>query len=1233
MSFLLDPLVLFILGIGLYYAGRRFAIKRLSKITIGLLIVLCFISFSTLLYLNIFKCIFPICNRTPALYNCTDCTGSVRGSEFMLHTSGPWIITGISPESFPLAFAVIIFLLIYPLSIYLGYASVLLYSKCKIKISEGSRSYGDVMSRGKISNDAKYSIARYPDHQNSVPNLEQAVKKAIDDLGGISNFVKPGDKVLIKANICGGTPDNTASYTSKDLVGHVVDLVIKAGGKPAICDADMIWTKFWENAREMGWDRWAKERDVDLINLSDTELVYFDFGEDTVFQDNDRPNKEIVSKELLDADVIISIPKMKTHLYTGVTLGMKNMYGTLPMMDKAQYHKKGIDEVIYWINRAFTPTLTIIDGTVGGEAVGPLSVTPVQFNTVVASNNVALADAVASKLMGFDRPFEEINHLKLAKEGGLVTGGQAGLEPSASEMIRDLQLPENSKDGRWVHADSDVVDDYKNLMETLLAIPYMDTFFNIGADFLLFDAARIPLLKHLNSAILQVLYDAPGYWAGKVRETKGSRQRMRINTATFSVFAALSLYFFITKGYLVQASSNIGLSFYLIAGLVLMLVVGVLFSRMMKTRHLQILALSSLIVTYFVESFAPHALWWDYLEFIKNYSPRSMSLVHSTFFPAPDLPAPPLFALFVVPIFIISIIGISYLLRGFFDYIGLNGTEFRLIPYTVTLLALFTFLTFEGYLREIWTEPSIQHMILIYAAFAVLGLYFNYNQTTDWNFALTITAVAMGGVMELLGAQPSLWVYPAISDTQFLQLPVFVSFTWALNIWAACGLAMILGANISDAFVDPKEAFDRGDRHDCNNKGNALKDQGKCDEAIEYYEKAIEIDPQFAKAWHGKGTALASLGDFKGSLKSYDEALEIDPKDAEVWRHKADALQSMGMLDEAVNAYNEAIRHSPGDFDLWIDKALTVQRQGKFEESLDIYYEAIESIPIYETEKIAMLWDFRGFASIDGAGIRGHEMGAYENAIKDFDNAIALSSKDDIARFWVAVAWWGKGRALAKLGRYDESLGAFGKLDLVPENNALAWSDKGDALLMQGMYEEAIRAYDRATGLYPDLIKAQSVQVLTGRGDILYKFIAQTWKGKGDSLSKLNKRYEAFKAYEKSIEILEKYVRMSDSDAWSGKGYLLSEMGFYEDALEAYDKAVEIAQSSPSPQLSAKAWTGKGNVFASLGKDKEALEALDKALEIDPGYSPAHESKIAKANPGCAMVWQHRGMILRMICL
>jgi uncharacterized protein (DUF362 family) len=157
------------------------------------------------------------------------------------------------------------------------------------------------------------------------------------------------------------------TYTTKEVAGAVVDMVREEGGDPFLCDADMVWTKFWPNAKAEGWGEWAKQKNVKLINLSETKIVNFDFGKDKIMP------VEKVSKEILDANVIISIPTMKTHMMTGVTLGMKNMYGTLPEIDKAKYHKIGIDEVIFIINNAFTPNLTIMEAL----EVKPLVLFPV----------------------------------------------------------------------------------------------------------------------------------------------------------------------------------------------------------------------------------------------------------------------------------------------------------------------------------------------------------------------------------------------------------------------------------------------------------------------------------------------------------------------------------------------------------------------------------------------------------------------------------------------------------------------------------------------------------------------------------------------------------------------------------------------------------------------------------------------------------------------------------------
>ncbi len=616
MSFLLDPPALFGIGLLLYFAGKKIKLERLAKITISTLVVLSFILFSLLLYADIFRCVFPLV-----------CSGT-SGSEFMFHSD----ITGIYKKDVPLLVVAFLFAL-YPLWIYMGYASALMYSK-RSRFSKEVYSYKDVKSRKKIA-ETRYSVVRYPDVQRGINNPRQAVRASVDSLGGIQNFVRRGDKVLIKVNICGGVPEIAATYTSKEVTGDVVDMVREAGGEPMICDADMVWTKFWNNAKAEGWVEWAREKEVKLVNLSDTKIVYFDFGEGSVMQ------KERVSKEMIDADVIISVPAMKTHLMTGVTLGMKNMYGTLPEIDKAKYHKLGIDEVIYWINHAFTPNLTVIDGSIGGETIGPLSCDPVEFHTIVASSSVVTADAIAAQLMGFENPREEIDHINLAHERALG---------DASQKFDFSSLPyEHSSDGKWQRPEPEVAKLYTWGIHELLKIPGWDTLFNIGSDFFLYDAARLPLLKYFTPAFLNMLNDIAKWSMSKKPDTPESIKRRRINLAVFSFLTLLALFGFVSGGYFYKSS----LEFLL--GFVLALIFAAWFARRMKTKYFLAFSLTSILISYLVERYAVLAGMWQYL----------------------DGKAPPLFALFSTPIFIIVIIGLSYFLRRAFAYVNVSGARFR----------------------------------------------------------------------------------------------------------------------------------------------------------------------------------------------------------------------------------------------------------------------------------------------------------------------------------------------------------------------------------------------------------------------------------------------------------------------------------------------------------------------------------------------------------------------------
>jgi hypothetical protein len=135
-----------------------------------------------------------------------------------------------------------------------------------------------------------------------------------------------------------------------------------------------------------------------------------------------------VSAILKEVDFIISVPVMKTHMHTQVTLSIKNMKGLLWRREKARLHQlrcnesitrsyKPLDIAISDMASVLFPHLAIIDGTVGMEGMGPAYGRPKKMGIVLVGNNPLSTDAVATRLMGFDP--KKVPHLKLSAKRGL----------------------------------------------------------------------------------------------------------------------------------------------------------------------------------------------------------------------------------------------------------------------------------------------------------------------------------------------------------------------------------------------------------------------------------------------------------------------------------------------------------------------------------------------------------------------------------------------------------------------------------------------------------------------------------------------------------------------------------------------------------------------------------------------------------------------------------------------
>ncbi len=139
------------------------------------------------------------------------------------------------------------------------------------------------------------------------------------------------------------------------------------------------------------------------------------------------------------------------------------------------------------------------------------------------------------------------------------------------------------------------------------------------------------------------------------------------------------------------------------------------------------------------------------------------------------------------------------------------------------------------------------------------------------------------------------------------------------------------------------------------NRGFILDYQGRYDEAINAYDEAIKLDPNYAKAWNSKGTILGKQGKFDEAIKCFDEAIRLDPNDAEAWYRKGVTLDKQGNYSDAIMAYDEAIRIDPNDAEAWNNKGTVLGKQGKFEQAIQCFDKAIGIDP-----RDALAWKNEG---------------------------------------------------------------------------------------------------------------------------------------------------------------------------------------------------------------------------------------------------------------------------------
>lgn len=304
--------------------------------------------------------------------------------------------------------------------------------------------------------------------------VEASLHKLMEHFGGMAKFVRPGQVVAVKPNLIAKKKPEEAATTHPMLVEAVVLLVQQAGGKPFIVDSPGgPGSKALLNAvyRATGMAAVA-ERTGCGLSLDTSEMV--------LAHPKGKVVKQLtVLKVLAEADVIIGLPKLKTHCMTRYTGGVKLMYGAIPGLKKAEYHfnmqRLGeFSNLLIDINTLLPTSLTVMDAVVGMEGDGPTAGSPREAGLLLASPSPYAMDVVCSNLIGINPT--ELPLIQSARERGLCPA------PSEIPLMGD-PLPEIKPPFRLPahkHVDFDIPGPFKGLISKLQPKPIFSPELCIG---------------------------------------------------------------------------------------------------------------------------------------------------------------------------------------------------------------------------------------------------------------------------------------------------------------------------------------------------------------------------------------------------------------------------------------------------------------------------------------------------------------------------------------------------------------------------------------------------------------------------------------------------------------------------------------------------------------------------------------------------------------------------------
>ncbi len=267
-----------------------------------------------------------------------------------------------------------------------------------------------------------------------IETLSASLETLLEPLGGMGAFVKPGDRVLLKPNLLTGARPTKECVTRGEMVYCVAKMVQAVGGKPFMGDSPAF-----------GSAKGVAEANGYLPLLEELNIPIVEFNGKRYQTVSEEFNHLRLSKQAMEADVVINLPKLKSHAQLTMTMGVKNLFGCVPGKMKAWWHMEAGKDANHFglmlveTARAIAPDLTIVDGIIGHEGNGPSGGEPRKLGVLAASADVFACDRALIEIVNVDPNIIPT----------ITASQRLGLCPELADIHFPLEHPDTLKITDW----------------------------------------------------------------------------------------------------------------------------------------------------------------------------------------------------------------------------------------------------------------------------------------------------------------------------------------------------------------------------------------------------------------------------------------------------------------------------------------------------------------------------------------------------------------------------------------------------------------------------------------------------------------------------------------------------------------------------------------------------------------------------------------------------------------